>query len=222
MSDPVNDPTNETDKRCWNKDGGTCFNDHEKQLIAEFIVSDLVKAELIDVKSKKAAVEKLVSNSKLKSLIEFSRAIHAEMHAIILGSQSSGKRVKRGKLFCTTYPCHSCARHIVAAGITEVYYIEPYRKSLATKLHDDAITESETDTRKVRILPYDGVAPTRYLTLFRMRPDSRKLNGKMIRINAKDAPPKFDKSLEALPVLEAVVVTELGKKKLVEVPSDGR
>ncbi len=127
-----------------------------------------------------------------------------------------------GKLYCTTYPCHSCARHIVAAGITEVYYIEPYRKSLATKLHDDAITESETDKQKVRILPYDGVAPTRYLTLFRMRPDSRKVNGKMIQTNSKSVFPKFDKSLEALPVLEAVVVTELGKKKLVEVSSHGK
>lgn len=213
MSDPFNDPTNETDKRCWNRDGGTCFNDQEKNIMAESIVSDL--KDFINEEGKKNAIEKVLENSKLRSLIEFSRAIHAEMHAIILGSQSSGKRVNQGKMYCTTYPCHSCARHIVAAGITEVYYIEPYRKSLATKLHDDAITESETDTQKVRILPYDGVAPTRYLTLFRMRPDSRKANGKMIIADLKKAPPKFDKSLEALPVLEAVVVTELGKKKLV-------
>jgi hypothetical protein len=91
----------------------------------------------------------------------------------------------------------------------------PYRKSLATKLHDDAITESETDTNKVRILPYDGVAPTRYLKLFRMQPNSRKANGKMPVIDLKTASPKFDKSLEALPILEAIIVKGLQEKHLI-------
>jgi deoxycytidylate deaminase len=37
---------------------------------------------------------------------------------------------------------------IVVAGITEVYFIEPYRKSLATKLHNDAITEDHLDSNR--------------------------------------------------------------------------
>ena len=74
------------------------------------------------------------------------------MHAIISGSQLSGSKMINGKLFCTTYPCHNCARHIIVAGIKEVYYIEPYVKSLCLTLHDDAITEDENSTEKVRIL----------------------------------------------------------------------
>lgn len=42
----------------------------------------------------------------------------------------------------TTFPCHYCARHIVAAGIYEVQYIEPYPKSKALQLHADAIETS--------------------------------------------------------------------------------
>lgn len=216
ITDLTGDPNGDFDKRCWNLEGGKCFNDAEKKTIAELVVSDLVKKGLLPSENHDAAVENVSSNSKLRSIIEFSRAIHAEMHAIILGCQLGGTRVKGGKLFITTYPCHSCARHIVAAGILEVYYIEPYRKSLATKLHDDSITENETDAKKVRILPFDGVAPTRYLKLFRMEPNARKVEGMMPQIDLRSASPRFEKSLEALPALEAIVVKGLIEKKLIQ------
>jgi deoxycytidylate deaminase len=137
------------------------------------------------------------------------------MHAILTAGRLAGDKINGGKLFCTTYPCHSCARHIIAAGITEVYYIEPYRKSLATKLHSDSITEDESDGKKVRLLPYDGVAPARYLRLFRVPQDSRKKEGKMIQVDPKTATPRFDKTMAALPELEALVVRGLAEKKLV-------
>ncbi len=136
------------------------------------------------------------------------------MHAIINAGKLAINNIQDGKMFITTYPCHNCARHIVAAGIKEVYYIEPYRKSLATKLHSDAITEDESDVAKVRILPYDGVAPLRYLKLFRVPSDSRKSAGKLVKIDPLKAEPRFDKTLEALPTLEAMVVKGLRDKNL--------
>ena len=166
---------------------------------------------------KEEAIRLVVEHSKVGDLIEFSRSIHAEAHAILTGAQLAGDRVLGGKIFCTTYPCHSCARQIIATGIKEVYYIEPYRKSLAVKLHGDAITEDESDKERVRILPYDGVAPTRYLKLFRVPRDERKESGKLRRANPKDASPRFEKSLESLPTLEAIVVKRLKERKLVEV-----
>lgn len=201
------------DLRCWNRDGGKCFNDEEKELFADEMVRTL--REIIPTETQTKARAAILTNSKLKGLIEFSRAIHAEMHAIINASRISGDSVVGGKLFVTTYPCHSCARHIVVAGIKEVYYIEPYRKSLAIRLHGDAVSEIETDERKVRFLAFEGVAPTRYLALFKMPPAGRKAGGRMIKISPKDAYPKLDKSLEALPSLEAIVVRSLVSKNLV-------
>lgn len=216
MSDVSSDATQENDSRCWNKGGGKCFNDEEKDLLANAVAEFLVAENVIPEDKQANAARAIARTPKLRGLIEFSRSIHAEMHAILSAARSNGSKISGGKLFVTTYPCHACARHIIAAGIHEVLYIEPYRKSLAMKLHDDAISESETaGSGFVRVLPYDGVAPSKYLALFRMKPDSRKKDGKMIKIVAKDANPRLEKSLEALPALEGIVVKSLLLKKLI-------
>ena len=206
---------NTVDSRCWNIQGGKCFNDEEKDRLAEEMTEAL--SEVIPPDKKARTKEILRNSSKLKGLIEFSRAIHAEMHAILNAGKTAGMRLEEGKIFVTTYPCHSCARHIVAAGIKEVYYIEPYRKSLAVKLHGDAISEQEIDKTKVRILAYDGVAPSRYLTLFKVPQNSRKKNGKLITIALKESSPRVEKSMEALPALEALVVASLRQKELLPI-----
>lgn len=217
QSNPTEDPASENDHRCWNSPG-ECSNDLEKKLIAGQIADELVRDGIVLKENKEKAETALRKNGKLKGLIEFSRAVHAEMHAIIAAGQKSGGLIKDGKLFCTTYPCHSCARHIIAAGIKEVYYIEPYRKSLATRLHGDAITEDENAVSMTRILPYEGVAPSRYLDLFKMNPDSRKdkISGKVKKTIRIESEPRITKTLEAFPTLESIVVQGLKSKKLIE------
>lgn len=217
VTDPAQDPNGDHDKRCWNH-GGKCHNDEEKALLAGHLVDTL--GELVPQAQRAQAVQALLGNRKLRALIEFSRSIHAEMHALLSALRHHGDRVRGGRLYVTTYPCHSCARHIVAAGIRDVIYIEPYKKSLAVRLHGDAITESEEAQGKVRLLPYDGVAPGRYLGLFRMAGDTRKRDGRVVRIAPAEGSPKTPKSLEALPALEALVVDSLRRLNLLETPPD--
>jgi hypothetical protein len=95
-----------------------------------------------------------------------------------------------------------------------VYYIEPYRKSLATKLHDDAITEDEETRDKVRILPFDGVSPRRYLDLFRMGASPRKADGVAIQFDPRRVRPVASGMLESVPALEGLVVQSLVSRKL--------
>lgn len=200
------------DKRCWNLDGGHCFNDEEKTKIANALVDRLIQNDLIPQAKRQKAFEAVRKDSQLKSLIEFSRAVHAEMHALLSAGESQGGRIRNGKLFVTTYPCHSCARHIVAAGIREVYFLEPYRKSLATKLHSDAITEREGDEEKVRVMPFDGVAPSRFLKFFTAHPGGRKdSQGKMY---VREPSPVTAITLEAIPTLESFAVRALASRGL--------
>lgn len=203
------------DDRCSLK--GHCSNDEHKDLLVNSIIETLkedeeIKKIICDAEGFPTMItEKIKINlrkSKIKDLIEFSRSVHAEMHAIISGSQLSGSKMINGKLFCTTYPCHNCARHIIVSGIKEVYYIEPYVKSLCLTLHEDAITEDEDSNEKVRILIFDGVAPRKYLTFFTNFAE-RKKDGKTLKLDLKSIKPKISKSLQALPTLEQQAIHSL-------------
>lgn len=108
----------------------------------------------------------------IKDLIEYSRAIHAEMNAILSAARAENSP-KGGFLYCTTYPCHNCARHLVNAGVSRVFYVEPYVKSLAAELHSDAISNAELNVgerqQKMIILPFTGVGPRMYEDFFTKR-----------------------------------------------------
>ncbi|MGK9432887.1 anti-phage dCTP deaminase [Pantoea agglomerans] len=202
------------DYRCYALQNRNCSNDAEKRILAEVVIDSLVQEKIIPVKKREAAIQTIIKNSRLKDLIEFSRAVHAEMHAILGASRVAGERILGGKIFVTTYPCHSCARHIIASGISEVYFIEPYRKSLALKLHSDAMTESVIETdEKVKLIQFDGVAPTRFLELFES--GSRKSKAGVLELATEGAAMPVDSvSLKAIPKLEQVVIAEVDSNKL--------
>lgn len=175
------------DHRCIKLQGGNCFNDQYKGELAEeikgILKSDGVKDEIVT-----KIMLKVRRESRLRDLIEFSRSVHAEMDAIVSITRRGGPSIAGGSLYSTTFPCHSCARHIVAAGIVKVLYIEPYEKSLALDLHSDAIISDVEDdaSTKVQFLHFEGVAPRQYQELFFAKGE-RKKNGKAIPYNSRHA-----------------------------------
>lgn len=209
--------TSPKDNRCFNK--GFCSNDYQKDKLVDSLL-DVLKEDKelkhifnLGGELNLKLVERIklsLRESKVKDLIEFSRSVHAEMHAIIQGAQLTGNKMVNGKLFCTTYPCHNCARHIIAAGIKEVYYIEPYVKSLCLTLHNDSMTENSLESNKVKLLMFDGVAPRNYLTFFTNFAE-RKKDGKAIKRDLKSLKPKKAKSLQALSTLEQQAIHSLSK-----------
>lgn len=162
------------DNRCYIS-GGKCFNDSNKKNIRDVIEGSFKeKLEKIETEKKKEIANilgEVLESSSIKTLIEFSRSVHAEMHAILNAASLYGAKLKESTLFCTTYPCHNCVRHIIAAGITKLYYIEPYVKSKGVDLHSDAITDDsnleEKNENKVQILMFEGVSPKKYVSFFK-------------------------------------------------------
>jgi deoxycytidylate deaminase len=120
-----------------------------------------------DDKAMKKAIEDAVEESGLLDITEFGRAVHAEM-AALMTCVRQGVSARNCTLFCTTFPCHNCAKHIIAAGISEVLFIEPYPKSRALSLHDDALSMS-CSLGKVILRPFVGVGPRRYPQLFALQ-----------------------------------------------------
>lgn len=69
-----------------------------------------------------------LGNTRLMNLTEFTRAVHAEMEAL-LSAARVGVSVRGATLYTTTFPCHNCAKHIVDSGIARVVFIEPIQRA---------------------------------------------------------------------------------------------
>jgi len=91
----------------------------------------------------------------------------------ILSCAREGISCIGGTLYCTTFPCHNCAKHLIAAGIRRVVYVEPYPKSKALDFHSESIElrtaiEVGAMTEQVIFEPFTGVGARRFLDLFSM------------------------------------------------------
>jgi deoxycytidylate deaminase len=106
-----------------------------------------------------------LADAAILDLTEYGRVVHAEMHAICDAARL-GRSVKGGILYCTTFPCHNCTKHILAAGIARVVYIEPYPKSLAKRLHANEIEVEGDSASRLVFKPFLGIAPARYRDIF--------------------------------------------------------
>ena len=146
------------------------FSDLIKRLFDDNLLSDdlmslgdvsKIVASLFDSKRKENYKE-----SRVMDIIEFGRIIHAEMSAICDAARN-GTAVRGSTMYVTTFPCHICAKHIVASGIERVVYLEPYPKSYTSQLHSDSIQiDVNSDETKVHFEAFLGVSPYRYRDLF--------------------------------------------------------
>jgi deoxycytidylate deaminase len=165
-------------------------NERHRLDIASEIADRVAKALELDAE-KRAKVLDACQQTRLLDITEFGRAVHAEMDAL-LSCARTGAETRGSTLYSTTFPCHNCAKHIVAAGVTRVVYIEPYDKSMALDLHDDSImfddhggSEPDENDKRVRFEPFVGIGPRRYFDLFSMKLSNgyrlkRKADGKSI------------------------------------------
>jgi deoxycytidylate deaminase len=117
----------------------------------------------------------IMKGAQFTATVDYVRAVHAEM-AAITDAVRHGVSTVGCELFTTTFPCHDCAKHIVAAGIERVVYVEPYPKSLVGELYPDSIQiDSVADCPgRMRIDAFVGIAPKRYAEFFSMMERKRK------------------------------------------------
>lgn len=225
----------EDDARCVKLESGFCHNDQHKIKLVDDI-KNIIRSELeqhrasliatdkdnkfvldkLDVKAISDSIAKVAyEDTRLGGLIEFSRSIHAEMDAIVSLALKGSGSTKGSSLFTYTFPCHNCARHIVAAGIQTVYFLEPYEKSLALELHLDAIAIDGIGSigegvvgksQKVKFVHFEGVSPRQYLNMFTPSGERKNEVGKAIRLNISKADKKVPEYLDSYQAYELKVV----------------
>lgn len=106
-----------------------------------------------------------ILESLIGGITEYGRMVHAEMSALTDAARL-GRSVQGATIFVTTYPCHNCAKHLVAAGIRRVVFIEPYPKSKAEQLFKNIIEPENKDGSSVSIEHFYGISPRRFRDIF--------------------------------------------------------
>lgn len=158
-------------------------SDVMKQRLVESVVSTV--AELLPGVRATDELVAAVSTGKIRDIIEFARAVHAEMGAF-LDAARRGVSIKGGILYVTTFPCHLCTRMIIGAGLQRVVYIYPYPKSLADDLFSRQIITGRPVRREPRegaipFVSFIGVAPRRYPLAFVAPMHRKRATGEVIR-----------------------------------------
>jgi deoxycytidylate deaminase len=142
-------------------------NDRRKRELLGEIASILIPEKPLE----EILANKEIQESQFMDALEYGRIIHAEMSAVIDAARL-GRPLKGASMFVTTFPCHMCAKHIVAAGVDNVFFLEPYPKSLAFDLHSDSIRVEGSDRGNYEAFPsvrfehFWGITPRRYRDMF--------------------------------------------------------
>lgn len=119
-------------------------------------------------------------------------------------------RTEGSRLFCTTFPCHICARHIVASGVHEVVFIEPYEKSRTAELYKDSVSVEPTEqsSTKANFRAFVGVAPRAYMDFFQMTAARKKTDGKILDMDEIAEKPKTKRIVLTYLLIEGIVIRE--------------
>lgn len=147
-----------------------------------------------------------LSKSKIMAGLEFGRAMHAEMNAIADAARF-GRSTKGAILYCTTFPCHNCAKHIVGAGISKVIFKEPYQKSKAIELYPKAIELDYAGNQFVGFNQFVGIGTRQYRRVFR-KSGLKDETGKLRKFKPINAQPLKDTYSLSYLDLEASVISE--------------
>lgn len=178
--------------------GGWFADDKSKMKISELLERLLIGED-----------RTLVKDAQIMNLLEFGRTVHAEM-AAITDAARRGVSVKGATLYSTTFPCHLCARHIIASGITRVVYVEPYPKSMAKELYSDSITVDPSTKISDRVCfePFVGISPRSYMSLFESRIKRKKDSGAVVSWDGIESNPRFKRFTLSYLLVEEKIVGE--------------
>lgn len=209
-------PDSTTDERDFKK-GTDSMSEHRSQVIREFLAR-LDRAKLLNLHDSSSVSQVaddlltgdlrwVLKGATATGILEFGRSVHAEMAAITTAARL-GIPLQGATMYVTTFPCHICARHIVASGIKNVFYIEPYPKSRAKKLHGDAIQVDPVSSseKMVNFVPFKGIAPSRYFELFESGDARKDKDGKVPGWKITSGTPRFQRFIVTYKHLETNIV----------------
>lgn len=196
--------------------------DFKRKSDSNFLRKKEILAELVNIIAPNNNADDLMNDPKIREsqlmdALEYGRMVHAEMSALSDAART-GHSVINGTLYCTTFPCHMCAKHIVASGIKNVVFLEPYPKSLAADLHADSIRVEGSDRGHYQSFPsvdfehFFGVTPRRYREIFERGSRKNERDGSFVDYQGGEAAPIIDVKYPFYVELEEFLTEETTKE----------
>lgn len=150
--------------------GGEANKNEVNRMIFDFLEVLRSRDLIADNKSVEEILEdadhrKSIKGALVSGVTEYGRMVHAEMNAVS-DAVRLGRSVKGATIYVTTYPCHNCAKHLIAAGIERIVFIEPYPKSKVESLFEDIVVPDGNGDSTVSIEHFYGISPRRYRDIF--------------------------------------------------------
>jgi deoxycytidylate deaminase len=182
-------PESAHDDREFRRGGDS--SDQLRHMLIQQIEQELREVDALkEGKDSTLAVQAALRATHIEGLTEFGRALHAEA-STFLDAARRGVAVRDETMYVTTFPCHQCTRQVIASGIKRLVYIYPYAKSLAERLHGDAIqVDGGEPGTKLPFEPFVGVAPRRYVEAFTMGKRKDK-DGKAFPFDDRNRSPRL-------------------------------
>lgn len=150
--------------------------------------------------------------SEFSGLIEYGRIVHAEMSALMTAARS-GRAVLGCTLYTTTYPCHECARLIIAAGIRRVCFVDAYPKSRASELYREVWTQKRA-RGVVLVEQFEGVSPRVFSRLFEASNREKNVDGTYQDWTCKQLVVPDEELADSVPLNEEAAAWELKERGL--------
>jgi deoxycytidylate deaminase len=178
---------------------------------------DTLQFDPVDV-LKSPELSDVLKDAFVSDITEFGRITHAEMSALADAARL-GRSTAGSTIYVTTFPCHNCAKHLIAAGVKRIVYIEPYTKSKAFELSGDALTLSKGDSTKVLVEHFVGISPRRYRDIFE-KPKKRRDGRNQVKRWQFDVPTPMvpDKTETHIAIEQQILV---GFNEILEKISEG-
>ncbi|WP_034602887.1 anti-phage dCTP deaminase [Maridesulfovibrio frigidus] len=194
---------------------GHCRSSIEINKLLDTIYNQLRETKAILPETEKDDFCNTLKKAGISGLIEFSRAIHAEMEAILSAARTAKNGLNGGTIYVTTYPCENCVKHILAVGIKRLVYIEPYPKSRAKDFFEDFIVDDNGEPLpedKLVFSQFTGISPQAYALLFKKWFERKDKSGNY-KTRDGDILPVTSVYLDSYTLYEAQIVKELHNEK---------
>lgn len=143
------------------------LKDNDTFCFKDVLSQSKIKTKLSESKLSLEQQNEVLNLIKIKRL-EYCRSLHAEENALLQVASRGGRGANGGTIYTTTFPCELCGKKIYQAGISKIFYTEPYPNSISENVF------LKDGTEEISIKQFEGIKSFSYFKLYKPHLDRKE------------------------------------------------